>query len=94
MLIIERLRRDAKAVPLVVRVGVVALVLSGLADIVLHAVTPEVVGAVDHHTPAELAAHFAGFVSMVVILLGVVIDGARRSSTRRAVSRRQPKGAS
>ena len=76
MLIIERLWRDAKAVPLVVKIGVIALIASGLADIVLHAITPQIAGH-DVHTPAELAAHFAGFVSMVVILLGVVIDGAR-----------------
>jgi hypothetical protein len=94
MLIIERLRRAFKAVPPVVRVGVVALVLSGLADIVLHAVTPDVAGAAHDHTPAELAAHFAGFVSMVVILLGVVTDGARKTSYRRTASRRESKGAS
>ena len=93
MLIIERLRRDAKAIPPVVKVGVVALVLSGLADVAIHALMPDV-AAVDDHTPAEMAAHVAGLVSMVVVLLGVVTDGARRSSTRRAVSRREPKGAS
>ena len=82
MLIIERLWRDAKAVPLVVKIGVIALIASGVADIVLHAITPQIAGH-DVHTPAELAAHFAGTVSMVVILIGVVIDGAVRSSTRR-----------
>jgi len=93
MFIIERLWRDAKAVPLVVQVGVVALVLSGAADIVLHAITPEVAGH-DVHTPPELAAHFAGMVSMVVILLGVVLDGARRTSYRRPEGGTQSKGVS
>jgi len=93
MFIIERLWRDAKAVPLVVQVGVVALVLSGAADIVLHAITPEVAGH-DVHTPPELAAHFAGMVSMVVILLGVVLDGARRTSYRRQEGGAQSKGVS
>ena len=93
MFIIERLWRDAKAVPLVIQVGVVALVLSGAADIVLHAITPEIAGH-DVHTPPELAAHFAGMVSMVVILLGVVLDGARRTSYRRQESGTQSKGAS
>jgi|RhiMetdeSRZDD1v2_1073273.scaffolds.fasta_scaffold1136852_3 hypothetical protein len=93
MFIIERLWRDAKAVPLVVQVGVVALVLSGAADIVLHAITPEVAGH-DVHTPPELAAHFAGMVSMVVILLGVVLDGARRTSYRRQEGGTQSKGVS
>ena len=93
MFIIERLWRDAKAVPLVVQVGVVALVLSGAADIVLHAITPEVAGH-DVHTAPELAAHFAGMVSMVVILLGVVLDGARRTSYRRQDGGAQSKGVS
>ena len=93
MFIIERLWRDAKAVPLVVQVGVVALVLSGAADIVLHAITPEVAGH-DVHTPPQLAAHFAGMVSMVVILLGVVLDGARRTSYRRQEGGAQSKGVS
>ena len=93
MLIIERLWRDAKAVPLVVQLGVVALVLSGTADVVLHAITPAVAGH-DVHTPPELAAHFAGMVSMVVILLGVVTDGARRTSTRHHSGGEQPKGVS
>ncbi|MFL5726634.1 MAG: hypothetical protein ACJ765_11050 [Chloroflexota bacterium] len=93
MFIIERLWRDAKAAPVVVRIGVVALVLSGVADVVLHAITPEVAGH-DVHTPAELAAHFAGMVSMVVILLGVVVDGARSVSTRRGMRGDQPEGAS
>ena len=93
MFIIERLWRDAKAVPLVVQVGVVALVLSGAADIVLHAITPEVAGH-DVQTPPQLAAHFAGMVSMVVILLGVVLEGARRTSYRRQEGGAQSKGVS
>jgi len=93
MLIIERLWRDAKAVPPVVRIGVIALIASGQADIVLHAVTPEVTGH-DVHTPLELAAHVAGLVSMVVILVGVVTDGARRTSYRRRSGDGDPKGVS
>jgi hypothetical protein len=93
MLIIERLWRDAKAAPLFVKIGVIALIASGVADIVLHAITPQVAGD-DVHTPAELAAHFAGTVSMVVILIGVVIDGAVRSSTRRRPGDGAPKGVS
>ena len=92
MLILERLWRDARAVPLVVKVGLVALVLSGLADVVLHAITPEAAGH-DVHTSAELAAHFAGMVSMVVLLVGVVIDGAVRTSTRSRPDGRASKGA-
>ena len=93
MLIIERLWRDATAVPLFVKIGVIALIASGVADIVLHAITPQIAGH-DVHTPAELAAHFAGTVSMVVILIGVVIDGAVRSSTRGRSGGGEPKGVS
>ena len=93
MLMIERLWRDAKAIPLVVQLGVIALIASGVADVVLHAITPEVAGH-DVHTPLELAAHVAGLVSMVVILLGVVTDGARRTSYRRRSRDGEPKGAS
>jgi len=93
MFILERLWRDAKAAPLVVQIGVVALVLSGAADIVLHAINPEIAGH-DVHTPPELAAHFAGMVSMVVVLLGVVLDGARKTSYRRQMSGTESKGVS
>jgi hypothetical protein len=93
MFIIDRLWRDAKAAPLAVRIGVIALILSGVADIVLHAITPQVAGH-DVHTTAELAAHFAGTVSMVVILVGVVIDGAVRSSARHRSGERASKGVS
>lgn len=93
MLILERLWRDAKAAPLVVQIGVIALIASGVTDVVLHAMTPQVAGH-DVHTPAELAAHFAGMVSMVVILIGVVIDGAVRSSTRQRPGDGEPRGVS
>ena len=93
MFIIERLWRDAKAAPHVVQIGVVALVLTGAADVVLHAITPAVAGQ-DVHTSPELAAHLAGMVSMVVILLGVVTDGARRTSHRRRSGGTARKGAS
>ncbi|HET9344427.1 MAG TPA: hypothetical protein VFO05_01895 [Candidatus Limnocylindrales bacterium] len=94
MLIIESLRRDWKAVPALVRVGVVGLVLSGVADVVFHAVAPDLASHADAHTTAELAAHLAGLVSMIVIFLGVVTDGVRKSRTRRTSRGPEPKGAS
>ena len=48
----------------------------------------------DVHTPPELAAHFAGMVSMVVVLLGVVLDGARKTSYRRQMGGTESKGVS
>jgi hypothetical protein len=94
MLIIESLRRDWKAVPALVRVGVIGLVLSGFADVVFHAIAPDLASNADVHTAEELAAHLAGLVSMVVIFLGVVTDGARKSRARRNARGPEPKGVS
>ena len=94
MLILESLHRDWKAVSALVRVGVVGLVLSGFADVVFHAVAPDLASQPDAHTTAELAAHLAGLVSMVVIFLGVVTDGVRKSRARRSEVGPQPKGVS
>ena len=67
------------SLPLLTRVGLVILVIGGLADVVAHL---EVVGHTEHlheHTTSELSAHLIGFVGMVVILLGVLLDGVRRT---------------
>lgn len=79
MLVIERLRSEVRSFPLLTRIGVAILVLGGLADVVAHL---EAAGHADHlhdHTASELAAHLIVFVGMVVILLGVVLDGVRRT---------------
>lgn len=83
MLTIQRTRSEVLRLPFLVRLGIVGLVLSGMGDIVTHLGAP--VGAVGphEHTGAQLSAHFAGFVSMVVIQVGVVVDGVRRSRQRR-----------
>ena len=94
MLVIESLHREWRAVPALVRVGVVGLVLSGFADVVFHALAPELASDVAVHTNAELAAHLAGLVSMVVIFLGVIVDGARKSRARRIERGQEPKGVS
>ena len=94
MLIIESLRREWKAVPTLVRIGVVGLVLSGFADVVFHAVAPDLASHADAHATAEFAAHLAGLVSMVVVFLGVVTDGVRKSRARRNARGPEPKGAS
>jgi hypothetical protein len=84
MLTIDHAARSAAALPTIVRIGLVGLVLAGLADVVAHFGAPAVAIAGDghEHTPAEHAAHLAGFVSMVLIQLGVVVDGVRRSRAR------------
>ena len=94
MLIIESLRRDWKAAPALVRIGVIGLVLSGFADVVFHAVAPDLASNAAVHTTEELAAHLAGLVSMVVIFVGVVTDGARKSRARRNSRGPEAKGAS
>jgi hypothetical protein len=94
MLIIESLHRDWRAAPALVRVGVVGLVLSGFADVAFHALAPDLASHADAHTTAELAAHLAGLVSMVVVFLGVVTDGVRKSRARRNERGPHPKGAS
>ena len=93
MLIIESLRRDWKAVPAVVRIGVIGLVLSGFADVVFHAIAWDLASNAAVHTTEELAAHLAGLVSMVVIFVGVVTDGALKSRARRNSRGQEAKGA-
>lgn len=68
---------------MLVRGGVAGLVFAGLADVVAHLESGGHAGHLDTHTSAELSAHLLGFVSMVVIFLGVVIYGARQSRSRR-----------
>ena len=68
--------------------ALIGLVLAGLADVVAHLEAPDVtqVGAGHAHTSSEFAAHLLGFMSMVVIQSGVVVDGVRRSRTRKGVA--------
>jgi hypothetical protein len=95
MLTLERVRREAPRLPTLVKLGVVALALSGFADLIGHidagfAIEP--IGQQYPFTPAEATAHLAVFVSMVLILAGVVLDGVRRSRLRRQSTRSDHKG--
>jgi hypothetical protein len=79
MLTLERLGGQLRSLPTLVHAGLAILVLGGLADVVAHL---EAAGHADHlheHTASELSAHLIGFVGMVVILLGVVMDGLRQT---------------
>ncbi len=80
MLTIERLRADLPRLPGLVKLGIVVMVLAGLGDVVAHLEVHDVVLAATEaheHTAFEATAHLAGFVSMVLIFVGVVLDGVR-----------------
>lgn len=81
MLALERWLRELAQLPLLARLGLLVLGLGGLADVVAHLEASVVEGGhaahLHEHTPAELAAHLIGFAGMVLVLLGVVVDGVR-----------------
>lgn len=84
MLTIDQIRRGLRELPIIVRGGVAGLVFAGLADVIAHLeASGGHAGHLHVHTSAEMSAHALGFVSMVVIFLGVVIDGVRKSRSRR-----------
>ncbi|HET8785903.1 MAG TPA: hypothetical protein VFM38_09730 [Candidatus Limnocylindrales bacterium] len=85
MLIIERIRELA-LLPTLVKLGLVLMAFAGASDVIAH-VGAASDGHLHAHTSSEAAAHLMGLVSMVVILLGVVIDGVRQGRKRQAVSR-------
>ena len=79
MLTLDRAGRELQRLPVLVRVGLLILLLGGVADVVAHLEAAGHAGHAHEHTDAELSAHLVGFVGMVVVLLGVVVDGARRT---------------
>ncbi len=85
MLTLESVTADLKTLPVLAKVGVVVMALSGLGDVVAHLEVHgvEAAGHLHEHTAFEASAHLGGFVSMVLILLGVVLDGVQRSRARR-----------
>ena len=94
MLTIEGLLRQLALMPYLAKVGLVVMAISGLADVMAHleAHPIELVGQPHVHTSFEASAHLGGFVSMVLILLGVVVDGVRRSRAHRQAVEHQQKG--
>jgi hypothetical protein len=92
MLTIERLRTEVRSMPVLTKFGIVALGFSGLLDLIAHLEASEHIGHLHQHTSAEASAHLAAFVSMVLIYLGVVLDGARRARSRRPEAPRDMKG--
>lgn len=87
MFTIER-GRELLTLPLLVKIGLIVMAFAGLADVIAHLEAPSD-GHLHAHTASEAAAHVAGFVSMVVIFLGVVIDGVRLGRDRRSGAARK-----
>lgn len=86
MLTIEPQGRTAARVPGLAKLGLAVMAVAGLADVVAHLEVSDVVEAVGHaheHTGFEASAHLGVFVGMVLVLLGVVVDGFQRSRARR-----------
>jgi hypothetical protein len=94
MLTLEAARRQLLATPLLVRVGLTVMVFAGLGDVVAHLEVADHVGHLHEHATAEYAAHFAGFVGMVLVFAGVVVDGFRHSRARREAVGHLSKGES
>jgi len=86
MLIIDRIR-ELSLLPTLVKLGLLLMAFAGASDVIAHLGAASD-GHLHAHTSSEAAAHLMGLVSMIVILLGVVIDGVRKSRARRAVPRR------
>jgi hypothetical protein len=84
MLTLERIRRELLNLPMLTRIGLLILVIGGIADVVAHLEVSSHIGHTHEHPASELTAHLIGFVGMAVILLGIVLDGTRR--TRRSRS--------
>jgi hypothetical protein len=80
--------RELSTLPLLVKIGLIAMALAGVADVVAH-LEAAGDGHLHAHTASEAAAHLAGFVSMVVIFVGVVVDGVRQGRVRRSGAARK-----
>lgn len=85
MLVIDVARdagRTARRLPIVLIIGLLAMVIAGILDVVLHLSSS---GHAGHHVPApEHLAHLVGMAGMVLILAGVVMHGLRRQLRQRA----------
>lgn len=88
MLALEASLQQLVSLPVITRIGLVIMVLGGLADVAAHLEAAGHTGHQHEHTAAELSAHLIGFVGMVVVLLGIVLDGVRRQRFARPAEHR------
>ena len=80
MLTLEGTTRTAQPLPVAAKLGLAVLVFGVLEDLVAHSLGGPAGGG--GHTDAQLLGHFIVFVGMVLILLGVVVSGARQAMAR------------
>ena len=71
---------DVGRLPWLTRVGLAVMAIAGGLDIVVHLAA---LGHANHHFSSEHAVHALGVVGMVLVLAGVIADGARRQLQHR-----------
>lgn len=80
-----RVLRQLRALPVLTRAGLAVLVAGALMDLAAHlAIAAPAAGHGHEFTPAEAVAHVVVFAGMALVLLGVVVDGARRTRPGRS----------
>jgi hypothetical protein len=95
MLTLERIKTEARRLPTLVKIGLAALLISAFGDLIGHidaGFAIDSIGNVHEFTPAEATAHIAVLVSMVLVFVGVVLDGVRRARANRVSISRGQKG--
>lgn len=78
----QRLSREARAFPILSRIGLLLMLAAGALDVLVHPASGDHAGHL--RFAPEHAAHLLGVVGMVLVLAGVVVDGARRQPRRTA----------
>lgn len=80
MLAIQKARAAWRRAPRISLIGLMVMVLAGMLDVAVHLVAP------DHAHGTDLAlahgAHLLGIAGMVLVLVGLVAFGTRRTRTR------------
>jgi hypothetical protein len=90
MLILEAATRSFQSLPRLLRAGAWVFAVALLVDVALHVLGGDPADAHPGHTGPEMLAHEAVFVGMVLIMAGVVREGARRPAQASRSSLRPP----